>query len=195
MVMPFHRAPAGRGRLRSQVGRAEDPDGNADLRERRAGVLRAVRNLDVKTRAVDGDGDGVDVARVRGVDESLRRGIEREAAYVRLAEERLARVRAAEAEVIAVSRPRRAEPRVPFGWLVERGLLAPGTVLVGPGGEHAAKVRADGTLVCAEATGSIHQIAARVQGLDPITYYSNGTHQWGYWADMVRNAHSRGFFR
>lgn len=101
-------------------------------------------------------------------------GIEREASYVRLAEERLARVRMADAEAIAVSRPRRAEKRVPFGWLVERGLLAPGTVLVGPGGRHAAKVRADGTLVSAEATGSIHQIAARVQGLDAC----NG---WTFW--------------
>ena len=37
-----------------------------------------------------------------------------------------------------------------------------------------AKVRADGTLVCADATGSIHRIAAHVQGLDAC----NG---WTFW--------------
>ncbi|GAA4742868.1 alpha/beta hydrolase [Gordonia alkaliphila] len=35
---------------------------------------------------------------------------------------------------------------------------------------------------------------ARLQGLNPMTYYANGTHAWGYWQDMVWNAHRRGFF-
>ncbi len=68
----------------------------------------------------------------------------------------------------------RAEPRIPFGWVVERGLLPPGTVLRGTQRRHTAKVRADGTLVCADATGSIHQIGAHVQGLDAC----NG---WTFW--------------
>ena len=58
--------------------------------------------------------------------------------------------------------------------MVERGLLPPGTVLTGPRQRHKAKVRADGTLVCADATGSIHRIAAHVQGLDAC----NG---WTFW--------------
>ncbi|MFT3660507.1 MAG: alpha/beta hydrolase family protein [Gordonia sp. (in: high G+C Gram-positive bacteria)] len=36
---------------------------------------------------------------------------------------------------------------------------------------------------------------ARAQGLNPMTHYANGTHAWGYWQDMLWNAHSRGFFR
>ena len=58
--------------------------------------------------------------------------------------------------------------------MVERGLLPPGTVLQGQQKRHRAKVRADGTLVCADATGSIHQIGAHVQGLDAC----NG---WTFW--------------
>ena len=52
--------------------------------------------------------------------------------------------------------------------------LKPGMVLTGPGGRHRAKVRADGTLVCADASGSIHRIAAHVQGLPAC----NG---WTFW--------------
>lgn len=37
--------------------------------------------------------------------------------------------------------------------------------------------------------------AARLQGLNPMTRYSNGTHAWGYWQDMVWDAYNRGFFR
>lgn len=36
--------------------------------------------------------------------------------------------------------------------------------------------------------------SARAQGLNPMTYYANGTHAWGYWQDMVWNAKARGFF-
>ena len=101
-------------------------------------------------------------------------GIERDRAYVRLARERIAAVEAAEPDVIAVTRSKKSEPRIPFGTLVERGLLKPGAVLMGAGGRHSAKVRADGTLVCADATGSIHRIGAHVQGLDAC----NG---WTFW--------------
>jgi modification methylase len=58
--------------------------------------------------------------------------------------------------------------------VVERGLLPPGSVLHGTNKRHRAKVRADGSLVCADATGSIHRIAAHVQGLDAC----NG---WTFW--------------
>ena len=53
-------------------------------------------------------------------------------------------------------------------------MLQPGAILTGLGGRHRAKVRADGSLVCADATGSIHRIAAHVQGLDAC----NG---WTFW--------------
>ncbi|MBV8976057.1 MAG: site-specific DNA-methyltransferase [Alphaproteobacteria bacterium] len=101
-------------------------------------------------------------------------GIERDPEYVRIARERIAGVAEAEMESVAVTRSKRAEPRIPFGWVVERGLLPPGTLLRGPLTRHTAKVRADGTLVCEGATGSIHQIGAHVQGIEAC----NG---WTFW--------------
>lgn len=101
-------------------------------------------------------------------------GIERDAAYARIARERIARVEPANDDSVEVTRSKRAEPRIPFGWVVERGLLPPGTVLQGPQKRHRAKVRADGSLVCADATGSIHRMAAHVQGIDAC----NG---WTFW--------------
>jgi modification methylase len=101
-------------------------------------------------------------------------GIEREAEYARIARRRIDAVVQADADAIAVTRSKKSEPRIPFGTLVERGLLQPGAILTGVGGRHRAKVRADGSLVCADATGSIHRIAAHVQGLDAC----NG---WTFW--------------
>jgi modification methylase len=100
-------------------------------------------------------------------------GIERDAGYRALALRRLAKVRALDASVLETSASRRAEPRVPFGQLVERGLLRPGEVLVGPRGQ-AAKVRVDGSLVSAEHRGSIHQVGAALEGAPSC----NG---WTYW--------------
>ena len=101
-------------------------------------------------------------------------GIERDATYARVARERIARVAPANDDAVEVTRSKRAEPRIPFGWVVERGLLPPGSVLQGPQKRHRAKVRADGSLVCADATGSIHRMAAHVQGIDAC----NG---WTFW--------------
>ena len=52
-------------------------------------------------------------------------GIEREPAYRAAAQARIAAVRPLDAEAAAITTPKRAEPRVAFGQLVERGLLAP----------------------------------------------------------------------
>ena len=101
-------------------------------------------------------------------------GLEREAKYASIARRRIAAIEPADKESIEVTKSKRSEPRIPFGWVVERGLLPPGTVLRGTQKRHQAKVRADGTLVCADATGSIHQIGAHVQGLDAC----NG---WTFW--------------
>ncbi|MCH8858084.1 MAG: site-specific DNA-methyltransferase [Proteobacteria bacterium] len=101
-------------------------------------------------------------------------GIEYDANYVRLAKNRIAGIKKIDDESLAVTRSKRSEPRIPFGVLIERGLLTPGTMLTGANGRHRAKVRVDGTLVCADATGSIHRIGAHVQGLDAC----NG---WTFW--------------
>jgi modification methylase len=101
-------------------------------------------------------------------------GIEREKTYADVARARIAEIVPAEAEVLDVTKSKRSEPRIPFGWVVERGLLPPGTVLQGHRPHQKAKVRADGTLVSADASGSIHRVGAHVQGLDAC----NG---WTFW--------------
>jgi len=101
-------------------------------------------------------------------------GIEREPRYVELARDRLAAVEPADPAALAVARSKREEPRIPFGWLVERGLLAPGALLVDQSRRYAARVRADGTLAADGVTGSIHQVGAQLQGLPAC----NG---WAFW--------------
>ncbi|MGV6850286.1 MAG: DNA methyltransferase [Marinibacterium sp.] len=101
-------------------------------------------------------------------------GIEREETYRHVAEARLERVRKYDREALTVSTGKRQEPRVPFGQLVERGLLAPGDILHSPRGK-TAKVRADGTLVAQDVKGSIHQVGAALEGAPSC----NG---WTYWS-------------
>jgi modification methylase len=101
-------------------------------------------------------------------------GIEREDDYIAAAEARIAAVEPAPASALAVSQGKRAEPRVPFGALVEAGLIAPGAILTDARARHEAEVRADGTLKAGEHTGSIHKVGALVQGLDAC----NG---WTFW--------------
>jgi modification methylase len=100
-------------------------------------------------------------------------GIERDAGYRAIAEERIAAIRPLDSAALEVEGPKR-EVRVPFGAIVERGLLKPGTVLFSPRGK-TAKIRADGSLVTADVTGSIHKVGAALEGAPSC----NG---WTYWA-------------
>jgi modification methylase len=101
-------------------------------------------------------------------------GIERETAYIEVAQARIDMVRTYDAAALEVTRAKRAEPRVPFGQLVERGLLRPGETLVSPRNK-AARIRADGTLVADDVRGSIHQVGAALEGAPSC----NG---WTYWS-------------
>ena len=101
-------------------------------------------------------------------------GIEREESYRELAAKRIGKVRRLDAGALAVTASKRAAPRVPFGQVVERGLLRPGEVLTCAKGRRAAKVRADGTLVADGVTGSIHKVGAALEGAPSC----NG---WTYW--------------
>ena len=101
-------------------------------------------------------------------------GMERDPAYAKLAQQRLANIRTPNDASLLSTPARREQPRIPFGWLVERGLLAPGDVLSDQRRRHTAKVRADGTLISADFRGSIHQVGAHVQRVPAC----NG---WQFW--------------
>ncbi|KIN74688.1 site-specific DNA-methyltransferase [Sulfitobacter guttiformis] len=101
-------------------------------------------------------------------------GIEREEEYRKVATKRIASVRKFDNEALQTTTSKRAEPRVPFGQLVERGMLRPGENLYSMNNRHKAKVRADGTLIGADVKGSIHQVGAALEGAPSC----NG---WTYW--------------
>ncbi|HUA50508.1 MAG TPA: site-specific DNA-methyltransferase [Candidatus Sulfotelmatobacter sp.] len=101
-------------------------------------------------------------------------GIERDADYAAAARARIAAVLPAPDEAVTVTTSARDEVRVPFGALIERGLIQPGETLVDPDRRYAARVRADGSLISDLARGSIHQVAAAVQHLPAC----NG---WTFW--------------
>jgi modification methylase len=101
-------------------------------------------------------------------------GIERDPDYAAAAEARIAAVEPVSEEAATVTTGKRDEPRVPFGNLVERGLVEAGEVLVDLTGRYTARVRADGSVISDLARGSIHQVAAAVQRLPAC----NG---WTFW--------------
>jgi modification methylase len=101
-------------------------------------------------------------------------GIERDETYADVAEKRIKAVIPAAPEDLAVMGSKRNEPKVPFGALVEAGLLRPGDRLYCPKGEREARVRADGSLVSGELSGSIHKMGALFENAPAC----NG---WTYW--------------
>jgi modification methylase len=101
-------------------------------------------------------------------------GIERDGDYAAAALQRIAETERLDDDLVKLSLGKRAEPRIPFGALIERGLIKPGELLYDPDRRTAAKVRADGSLVCKDATGSIHKVGAIVMRAEAC----NG---WTFW--------------
>lgn len=135
-------------------------------------LLAATEPGDIVLDPFSGTGTTAAVAKKMG-----RRfiGLERDPEYAKVSRKRLAGIPdAGDREALEFTRPKRKEPRIPFGQLVERGLLSPGAVLESPCRRHTAKVRADGTLISDAHKGSIHQVGAAVQGAPSC----NG---WTYW--------------
>jgi len=103
-------------------------------------------------------------------------GLERDPSYASAALVRIAMVQPVADPAALAIQAKRSEPRIPFGNVLERGLLTPGDVLYG-GTRYKlgpAKVRADGTLIAAEHRGSIHKVGALIQGAPAC----NG---WTFW--------------
>src|SRR5215510_9453553 len=91
-------------------------------------------------------------------------GIERDPAYAAQARDRIGKVRPYPPSALETLRPKRLEPRVAFGTIIELGILEPGVTLTDERGAVAAEVKADGTLAVAGQQGSIHRLGAHVQG-------------------------------
>ncbi len=101
-------------------------------------------------------------------------GIERDPAYAAGALKRIAAAKPLPPGAVTTATPKRAETRVPFGTLVEHGLVAAGAELHDARGRFSALVRADGSLRSGPHEGSIHRVGALVQGAEAC----NG---WTFW--------------
>ena len=101
-------------------------------------------------------------------------GIERHPAYAEAAIGRVRATRPVPEEGLSGAISKREVPRVPFGSLVERGLLPPGTKLFDRMRRVSAVVAADGSVVAGAARGSIHKVGAAVQNAPAC----NG---WTFW--------------
>ncbi|MBW8269746.1 site-specific DNA-methyltransferase [Caldovatus sp. SYSU G05006] len=90
-------------------------------------------------------------------------GIERDPRYAAAAEARIAAVEPLPESAALTLPAKREQPRIPFGALVERGLVPPGSRLCDRHRRFVAEVGADGSIRCGRAQGSIHQVGAAVQ--------------------------------
>ena len=68
----------------------------------------------------------------------------------------------------------RSKPRIPFGSLVELGMIKPGNTIFDNKKKISAKIMADGSIKHAKKEGSIHKVAASILGAESC----NG---WTYW--------------
>ena len=101
-------------------------------------------------------------------------GIEKDKQYIKVARKRIDGISPHDDLSLETTKSKRSLPRIPFGSLIERGILNPGEDLQSFNGRYIAKIRADGTLISHDAKGSIHQVGAILEGLPSC----NG---WAYW--------------
>lgn len=101
-------------------------------------------------------------------------GIEKDKRYFKAAGERLNKTKIIEENYLDTIENIKSKPRIPFGSLVELGILKPGATLFDPKRKINAKIMADGSIKYKESEGSIHKVAARIMGAESY----NG---WTYW--------------
>jgi modification methylase len=106
-------------------------------------------------------------------------GIEREPAYIEVAEERIQAALPLDESALSIMQSAKQQPRVAFGTLVETGHLQPGAILTDSKRRWQATVRADGSLTVGADSASIHKMGATLQGLPSC----NGWTFWHYEAE------------
>ena len=101
-------------------------------------------------------------------------GIEKEKTYYKAAEQRLKNTKPIEDDYLDTLQNGRSKPRIPFGSLVELGIIKPGTTIFDNKRKISAKIMADGSIKHNQTEGSIHKVAATILGTESC----NG---WTYW--------------
>ena len=101
-------------------------------------------------------------------------GIEKDKKYFKAASERINKVKIIEDSHLDALKNNKSKPRVPFGSLVELGIIKPGTSIFDQNKKISARIMVDGSIKHKESSGSIHKIAAKIMGTESY----NG---WTYW--------------
>ena len=101
-------------------------------------------------------------------------GIEKDKKYFGAANKRINQTKVIENNYLDTVENNKSKPRIPFGSLVEMGIIKPGSVLFDQKRKFNAKIMADGSLKHKGNEGSIHRVAAKIMGTESY----NG---WTYW--------------
>ncbi|WP_440928590.1 site-specific DNA-methyltransferase [Candidatus Pelagibacter sp.] len=101
-------------------------------------------------------------------------GIEREKNYFKAAEKRIKATKPIEDDLLDTLKNNRSKPRIPFGSLVELGIIKPGTNIFDNKKKITARIMADGSIKNNQAEGSIHKVAATILG-------SESCNGWTFW--------------
>ena len=101
-------------------------------------------------------------------------GIEKEKIYFDEANMRIKNTKIIKDEYLDTVTNNRSKPRIPFGSLIELGVIKPGTEIFDRKKKINAKIMADGSIKYQKSEGSIHKIAAKILGAESC----NG---WTYW--------------
>ena len=161
---------AGKERLREENNKRSHPTQKPEALLYRI-LLASTNKGDVILDPFSGSGTTAVVAK------KLQRhfiGIEKDKDYVELSKKRLKATKVLKEDVVTLTKSRRDLPKVPFGELVEQGIIPPGAVLTDKKERFKATVSIDGSLKIKDLSGSIHQMGAKIQGLPSC----NG---WDFW--------------
>ena len=101
-------------------------------------------------------------------------GIEKEKKYIEAAIERIRKTNPIKDEYLDVIENNKSKPRIPFGSLIELGVIKPGSEIYDQKKKFFAKVMIDGSIKYKGNEGSIHKVAAQILGAESC----NG---WTYW--------------
>ena len=101
-------------------------------------------------------------------------GIESEEKYFKTAKQRLEKTIKMEDHYLDTIKNNKSKPRIPFGSLVELGIVKPGMSIFDHKKKVNAKIMADGSIKYKNSEGSIHKMAAKIIGTESC----NG---WTFW--------------
>ena len=101
-------------------------------------------------------------------------GIEKDKKYFEAANDRIKKTQIIEESYLDTLENNKSKPRIPFGSLVELGMIKPGTNIFDQKKKINAKIMVDGSIKHDTTEGSIHKVAAKILGTESC----NG---WTYW--------------